>query len=177
MADTRKKSSRTARKGAPKGEARKRTSRKPAGAAAAVAQEEMSVETGMSAARKSARQGGGKRPTAGKPAGAGAEAKAEVATALAQAEANVDRGVSSARKGGGKKLTARKPAGAGAAAKSKVATAVAQAEVNVETGKSRENGMDQVHSKAQRSETLVEVCLSVPQFRSRVISHLLRRLR
>ena len=104
---------------------------------------------------------------------------------MAEEEVSADTGMGAARKGArtgartgeGRKRTARKPAGAAAEAKEMVATAVAQEEVNGDTGMSGENGMDQVHTKAQRSETLVEVCLSVPQFRSRVISHLLRRLR
>ena len=135
----------------------------------------------MPATRKknsgAAPKGGGKKRTTGKPARAVVETKEIVATAMAQEQMNADIGMSAARKGGARRRTARTPTSAAAEAKAKLATAVDPEEVSGDTGDSGGDGTDQVHSKAESSETLVEVCLRVPQFRSRVISHLLRKLR
>ena len=124
-----------------------------------------------------ARSGGGRKRTVRKPARAATEDKEMVATAVTPEKATVDTGQSAARKGRDAKRAAGTPARAATEAKEMVATTVTPEGVSVETGKSGENGVDPVPSRAQRSETLIEVCLSIPRFRSRIISHLLRRLR
>ena len=126
-----------------------------------------------------ARKGGARRRTARKPAGAAAEAKAKLATAVDQEEVKgrTEKSDANVRT----RRTARKSTGAAAEAKAELAASVDLEEANGDTGSgtrdSGENGKDQIHTKVKDSETLVELALSVPQFRSRIISHLLRKLR